>query len=196
MNNYEYIIASLPEITRDAKSTGSLNVDDVVEWIKSQCSSKDVSTIDTLLKGYDENALGEDFYRSALSHKNRFIKEFFAYDLEVRNAKVRYLNHAFGRPESQDIFMETGHTASEADAVLQTDDILAREHGLDDLMWKKIEEITTFDYFDIEKILGFIAKLHIVSRWMNLNEETGEQMFKNLLSEVRGTFKGVEYNEK
>ena len=61
-------------------------------------------------------------------------------------------------------------------------------------MWEKIGNLTTFNYFDIDAILGFITKLNIVARWYKLDEQTGREMFKKLVDEVRGTFKGVEYN--
>ena len=77
---------------------------------------------------------------------------------------------------------------------LNSADILSRERGLDDLMWAKIDNLTLFNYFDIDVILGFIAKLNIVARWFKLDEQTGREMFKRLVNEVRGTFKGVEYN--
>ena len=59
----------------------------------------------------------------------------------------------------------------------------------------KISTLTTFNYFDIDTILGFIAKLNIVARWFRLDEQTGREMFKKLVDEVRGTFTGVQYNE-
>ena len=34
-----------------------------------------------------------------------------------------------------------------------------------------------------------------IRRWLLLDEEAGRAMFKRLVDEVRGTFKGVEYNE-
>ena len=40
-----------------------------------------------------------------------------------------------------------------------------------------------------------VAKMMIIRRWLILDEETGRIMFKKLVDEVRGTFKGVEYNE-
>ena len=61
-------------------------------------------------------------------------------------------------------------------------------------MWEKISSLTLFNYFDINVILAFITKLNIVARWFRLDEQTGREMFKKLVDEVRGTFKGVEYN--
>ena len=84
--------------------------------------------------------------------------------------------------------------ASDLETILNSGDILSRERGIDDLMWEKIDNLTTFNYFDINTILGFITKLNIVARWYKLDEQTGREMFKKLVDEIRGTFKGVEYN--
>ncbi|MBQ3918015.1 MAG: DUF2764 family protein, partial [Bacteroidales bacterium] len=130
---------------------------------------------------------------------SNFIREFFTFDLRVRNAKVRFLNKALDRPESQDIFLEPEGEFPEAarlGAVLEDSDILRRERGLDDLMWAKIDEILIFDYFDIDVILGFVAKMKIADRWLLLDEQAGREMFRRLVQDIRGTFKGVEYNEK
>ena len=81
--------------------------------------------------------------------------------------------------------------AQKLDAVLNQEDILSRERGMDDLMWSKIESITTFDYFDINVILGFIARLNIVARWLKLDPETGKQMFARLVEGVRGSYTGI-----
>ena len=85
--------------------------------------------------------------------------------------------------------------AAKADAALNRTDILARERALDDLRWEKISAINLFDYFNIDTILGFIARYQIILRWLRLDEATGRRLFRKLVEEVRGTFKGVEYNE-
>ena len=207
MANYEYIIASLPDITTGWKF-GEKSPQDYIEEIVSLCSEKDKELIDFLISGYLEENLNADFYAKALIHKDRFISEFFRFDLNVRNAKVKYLNKALERPADKDvlIFPEDApqdvldaagaefEEAGSLDAVLNAGDILTRERGIDDLVWEKISDLTTFNYFDIDAILGFIAKLNIVARWYKLDEPTGREMFKRLVDEVRGTFKGVEYN--
>ena len=48
--------------------------------------------------------------------------------------------------------------------------------------------------FDIHVVLAFIVKLHIVNRWLKLDENTGREMFRILVDEVLGTFKGLNYN--
>ena len=93
-----------------------------------------------------------------------------------------------------DAVEEEFEEAADLETILNGDDILSRERGIDDLMWEKIDNLTIFNYFDIDVILGFVTKLNIVARWYKLDEQTGREMFKKLVDEVRGTFKGVEYN--
>ena len=210
MNNYEYIIAGLPSLSKDWKFTeGDFGA--FLEEIESGCSDKDRELVEWLEKGFDDGNLTAAFYKDAMSCRNRFIREYFTFDLNVRNAKTRWLNEALERPADKDIVRtapEDGcgtetcgiwgdlQTPGEFEeeqrlsTVLHGTDILARERGIDDLMWEKIDSLTTFNYFDINVILGFLCKLHIISRWTRLDEQTGREMFKRLVDEVRGTFKG------
>ena len=192
MNNYYYIIAGLPELSRDWVC-GDKDADIMLEEIREQCSSRDRSVIDFLMKGYSAENLTPDFYAEALASGNGFIREWFRFDLNVKNAKVAYLNAALGRKPSQDIMPVDGGTfeeAAELDRILKQGDILSRERGIDDIAWKKVDELTVFHYFDMTVILGFIVKLKIIDRWMKLDEATGREMFRRLVDEVRGTFKG------
>ena len=207
MKNYEYIVASLPDITTGWKF-GEKCPEDYIEEIVSLCSEKDRKLIEFLLSGYLEENLNAGFYGEALTHKDAFIREYFRFDLNVRNAKVKYLNKALGREADKDVLTfpedtaqpildaiaEEFEEAAALETILNTGDILSRERGIDDLMWEKINFLTTFNYFDIDAILGFITKLNIVARWYKLDEQTGREMFKKLVDEVRGTFNGVEYN--
>lgn len=194
MNNYEYLIASLPDITPDWKDTGEMSGDAFVDWLREGCSDSDRKLIDFLREGFAAENLNKDFYLRALSHRDRFLREYFRFDLNVRNAKVEYLNRELGRAAGTDIFLtdENGfEEEARLGAVLGSGDILSREKGIDDLMWEKIESLTTFDYFDIDAILGFIAKLNIAMRWNRLDPETGREMFSRIVKEVRGSFTGV-----
>ena len=194
MNNYEYLIASLPDITPDWKDSGEMSGDAFVDWLREGCSDSDRKLIDFLREGFAAENLNKDFYLRALSHRDRFLREYFRFDLNVRNAKVEYLNRELGRTAGTDIFLtdENGfEEETRLGAVLGSGDILSREKGIDDLMWEKIESLTTFDYFDIDAILGFIAKLNIAMRWNRLDPETGREMFSRIVKEVRGSFTGV-----
>lgn len=196
MANYEYIIASLPSISKDWKFGEDKTLDTYIQWIKSQLSAKDVKTVDTLLDGHKEENLNKDFYEAALKDDNRFIREYFSFDLGLRNLKARFLNEAFERPANQDtINLETGEfkEAARVSETLAGENILAREKGLDAIVWEKISELTTFNYFDLDALLGIIAKMRLIERWRALDDETGREMFQQLIKETTATFGGVSY---
>ena len=199
MNNYEYLIAGLPVLSSDWSANPHLSARALINEIRSLSSDRDNALFDTLLSGYEEENFTPEFYRSVLKHPNAFIRGFFRFDLNLRNAKVRYLNRCLGRPSDKDIFLEDEEDfeeAGEVRSVLYRRDLLEREKGLDNLMWEKIGELNTFDYFNVSALLGYIAKLKIIDRWLSLDEETGRNMFRRLVEEIRGTFKGVDFNEQ
>jgi hypothetical protein len=213
MSNFEYIIASLPYLTADFKYTEQAGFNSVISDIKRDLDERDDALLDLLLKGFDDKALNADFYAGVLRHRNRFLREYFRFDLNLRNEKVRYLNKQLGREPEQDVLTGEDPDAPDADidgfrfnggefeeemsiqAVFAGSDLVEREKGLDDLLWKKIDELATFHYFDIEAVLAYVAKLHIVNRWLALDEDAGRELFRRLVKEVRGTYKGVKYTE-
>lgn len=198
MSNYEYLIAGLPVLVNDGTPPSKQSVSELIDEIRSLSSAKDNALFDTLLSGFEEENFTPEFYRSMLSHPNDFLREYFRFDLNVRNAKVRYLNDCLGRPADQDIFLVDEGEFEEGEEVrriLYGTDLLERERGLDTMMWNKIDELNTFDYFNVSALLGYIAKLKIIDRWLSLDEATGREMFRKLVEEIRGTFKGVEFNE-
>ena len=190
MNNYEYIIASLPVLSQDDRSSGRLDVDGILEEISGQLSTSDRKWLDFVLDGFDPDKLDRDFYLRAARSGNGFIKEYFSYDLDVRNAKVSWLNRMLERPEGTDTLVmgeDEPEKFQEVQDVLATDDILARERGLDDLMWRKAEELTLMHVFDLDVILGFATRLKIIDRWLKLDPESGRQLFRKLVEEIRNT---------
>ena len=210
MSNYVYIIAGLPDFTPDWKQ-GDKSLDEILNQVRELLSEKDNEVLDFIIKGFDKDQIGLEFYKEALAHRIGFIREFFRFDFDVRNQKVRYLNNALGRAPEKDVLKLTDPEAEEnglepeepefkesakLQTILEKNDILSRERGIDDLYWDKIDELTLFDYLNFDKVLGIVVKMMIIRRWLVLDEETGRAMFKKLVDEVRGTFTGVEYNEK
>lgn len=203
MKNYEYIIASLPVLSRDLASGEKPDCDAIVGDVRDLLSPSDNRLVDTLLEGFDPESLTREFYTGAAKSRSRFIREYFAFDLCLRNEKVKYLNSSLGRPAEQDVMVldEDGEEPLEAPeelpriaSTLALTDILARERGLDDILWDKIDSIVTFNYFDMDAILAVLTKLRIIRRWLNLDEEQGRALFSRLVQEVKSTFGGVKYD--
>jgi len=213
MSNFEYIISSLPFLTADYRYDEGRGFGSVIDEIKDNLSEKDTEALDFFLSGFDQENLGAPFYEKALKHPVKFIRAWFAFDLNLRNAKVRYLNRQLGRPEGQDVLTGEGEDyngdvdlmrfragefeeAVKVDFVLDQEDLLTREKGLDDICWQKADSLAMLHWFDLTAVLSYVAKLHIVDRWLALDENAGRELFKKLVKEVKGTFKGVEYNQQ
>lgn len=209
MNNYEYIIASLPDIALSDISSGK-RPEDVSDFIREQLDEKDAKVLDLFLKGLDPGNLDADFYAEALQSRNRFVREYYLLDLQVRNEKVRHLNKELGQssgkgvvipplPENAPIGEEPdyepeGELSDTLRRIYAGEDILEKENSLDRLMWDKIEEITIFDDFSLEAVLAFVAKLHIILRWLNLDPARGRELLRQLTDEVRGSHAKLEFN--
>lgn len=194
MNNYEYIIASLPVL--QAGYRGPLDTEGLLEEIREQLSATDAASFQLVLDGWNTSELTEEFYARAAKSRSAFIREYFLYDRQLRNAKMAWLNKSLGRPEGQDIMPAPGADTTDEDfedqaraaEVLAGSDILERERGLDNLLWERIDSLTIMHVFDLDVILGFAAKLQIVNRWLKLDETTGRELFARLVSDMKSQY--------
>ena len=192
MNNYEYIIAGLPVYRQDSVKPENFDADALIDEITELCGRKDAETISLLLSTYDADKLNAELYASAARSGNAFIREYFEFDRRLRNEKARYLNGQLGRALDQDTIVldpEEGEYdgADEIKSVLGRSDLLEREKGLDDLYWRKSEELITGEVFSLDVILAFIVRLKILDRWFRLDPKRGKQLFENLIREIRKT---------
>ena len=200
MDNYEYIVASLPVLRPEDSRSDNVNAEALIAEIREQLSGRDQAVLDQLLAGYDAEQLTEDFYRQILRHKNRFLREWFRFDLDLRNATVGYLNHQLHRaPDHDKILLEEREVEEfpeleAAERILRGKDILQRERGLDELRWHKVDEITLLDYFDLETLLGYVAKLKIIDRWLQLDPDSGRALFRRMVEEIRTTYDNKKQN--
>ena len=193
MDNYVYIVAGLPELTSGYENTG-FNYAAVKESIMELLSEKDQQLVELMEEGFNEDSLGADFYAKAAESKNRFIREYFDFDGRLRNMKVNYLAKRLGK-NGEEYQVELPEADFEEGKQIQ--DILAdanfvdREQRMDELKWEKASDIARMDYFNMNAILAFLVKAKTVQRWVELDKDKGEEMFKKLVTEVRGTFEGA-----
>ena len=193
MDNYVYIVAGLPELTSGFENTG-FNYAAVKESIMELLSEKDQQLVELMEEGFDENTLGADFYDKAAKSKNRFIREYFDFDGRLRNMKVNYLAKRLGK-NGEDFMVELPEAdfeeGKQIQEILADADFVEREQKMDELKWEKASDIARMDYFNMNAILAFLVKAKTVQRWAELDEAKGDEMFKKLVAEVRGTFEGV-----
>ena len=190
MDNYVYIVASLPELTAGLENTGfdyAATKESIVELL----SEKDRKLVELFEEGFDEDTLGAEFYKKAAESKNRFIREYFDFDGRLRNLKVAYLAKRLDK-KGDDYFVEMPEAEFEEyqqiKDILENADFVQREQKMDELKWEKASDIARMDYFNMNAILAFLAKAKTVQRWAELDPTKGQEMFEKLVKEVRGTF--------
>lgn len=193
MNNYVYIVASLPEIAVNYEGT-SFDYAAVKEQIVELLSEDDQKLVELLEEGFDENTLGAEFYAKAAESKNRFIREYFDFDGRLRNMKVAYLAKRLNKQGEQylvDMPEADFEEESQIKEILENADFVLREQKMDELKWEKASDIARMDYFNMNAILAFLVKAKTVQRWAELDKAKGEEMFRKLVKEVRGTYEGI-----
>ncbi len=58
------------------------------------------------------------------------------------------------------------------------------ERKYDLLCWKIIDESLFFEYFTTDRLLGHLLKLQIISRWGNLNHDSGERKLRQMIAVI------------
>ena len=185
MDNYPYIIAGLPDFVLDY-DFHQFDYDEVRNHIYTFCSPNDQRLIEWIEFGFEQKNLTNHFYRASLSNKNSFIRNFFQFDKHVRNAKVAYLK---GTPYEEE-FEEYVKIWN----IFTVQNIIERERNLDKLIWNKVSDLVTYDFFNINVLLSFLVKAKMIQRWNKIDKKVGAELFEKYVKEVRGTYKGVEYN--
>jgi len=196
MNNYTYIVASLP-LLNDNFETDSFSYDAVKQDIVEQLSEVDIQLVETLEEGFSEESLNADYYAKTGKSKNGFIRSYFDFDARLRNMKAQYLAKRMGKQANDYIIEMPEAEFNEEQAIhniLENSDFVTRELQMDKLKWDKANELTTFDYFNINAILAFLVKAKLVQRWSELDKKKGEAMFRQLVSEIRGSFEDLDFN--
>jgi hypothetical protein len=157
-----------------------------------------------------ETKLLKIFYEYVFKGKNTFIKQWFSFELNLKNALTALNCQSFGYPIKNqlietknsnvydllksnrlkpDLFEEELPFAEIIFRVAESNkSMLEKEKTIDSIKWDWLDEHTFFFYFTIEKILGFIIKLQIIERWIILDTGTGKQLLKKLLNELKASY--------
>ena len=198
MGNYHYIIAGLPELVLNADNK-AFSYDTVREQIYLSSSEKDRRFIEWFDFGTNKENLNAHFYRAAMNCKNRFIRLYFALDLEIRNRKVDFVagkmersGDAYKVQVNNDIDLGLNEEQlTRLQSIFANKNILEKEQLLDKFKWDYITGLNGYGEFNMDVILSFLAKGKLIDRWNKLDRKAGEEMFRKLVDEVRGTFNGI-----
>lgn len=200
MDNYHYIITGLPELFPEFPAR-PFSYEDTAAAIREQLSRQDRRKVDWLEYGFDPSNLSHYFYHAVSRQKSVLLKEYFRFDKDLRNASVKFISNTDGKRELEKFMVSPAEPSplfesSYIENIFKTDNLMERELSIDRYRWAKISEITLGHYFDIEVILGFLAKGMIVRRWQALDAKSGAVLFRNYVEEIRSSFNRHANNQK
>ena len=158
----------------------------------------------------DEERLGlEDklhgfYYDYAIKCGNKFVSTWFELNLAVNNILAamtarKYKMDVAKVPVGDNQVADALRTSNARDFGLadeleyfeqlvrinDTVDLVEREKKIDLLKWNWMEDNTFFNYFTIEKIFMFLMKLEMIERWVSLDKEKGNELFRQLIDQLK-----------
>lgn len=160
-------------------------------------------------ESFDTSVLWDDrlaalYYAYALRCKNRFMIDWFDFNLMVNNVLIALTARKYKLDIAPHIVGDTVvcdalRTSNARDFGLsgsidyweqlakagETEDLVEREKKIDQLRWNWLEEHSTFKYFTVERIIVFFQQLSIIERWIPLDKEKGNKMFRSIIAALK-----------
>lgn len=148
-----------------------------------------------------ERALFGAYYTVCEAAESRFLREWSAFDRNLRNIAAAVSARAAGRVVEETVVgggevVEQLQRSSAADfglrgelpyvdaviaAVNEEANLVEKEHKLDLVRWREALELAVFDYFDIDALLSYLVRVNIVARWSRLDPARGRELFARLV---------------
>ena len=151
-----------------------------------------------------EDQLAALYYEAAMKAPNPFVAGWFELNLNINNVLTAITCRKYGFDKSlyivghneiaEQIRTSNARDFGLSDAVeylpelqriAEETDLYAREHKIDLLKWKWLEEQTFFKTFDLERVFAYLLQLEMIERWVNLDKARGEQTFRELVGAMK-----------
>ena len=151
-----------------------------------------------------EDRLAALYYDYAMKCKNKFVSAWFGFNLTMNNILVALTARKFKMDIAPLIVgdtevCETLRTSSARDfglagevdmlellvKISETEELVEREKKIDQLRWNWMEEATFFNYFTIERLFVFLLQLEMIERWISLDKEKGNQLFRSIIAALK-----------
>ena len=188
---YEELEEELKSPSRVPKALGDL--------ILAYADTSHSDDIDTSINF--EKAILNCYYKLCRGSKCRFLVEWGEFDRNLRNVCAAYTARRLALPIA-DYLVGSGYIvdalarSSAADfglkgeleyidlvmsAIAAEGNMIGKEQKIDSIRWEMSDELTTFDYFNINTLLAYLVKVNIIHRWVSLDRAKGQSMLRKLI---------------
>ena len=157
----------------------------------------------------NENIIWNDvlsayYYDYATSSANKFVSQWFAFNRNVNNILVAFTARKYkmniadvviGDDEVATLLRTSAARDFELSGALdyfeavqrlsENGKLQEREHQLDELRWRWLDDNSVFNYFTVERLFVFLQKLIIVERWDTLDADEGMKRYNEMIAELK-----------
>lgn len=157
---------------------------------------------DELYRAYD--LLAALYYSYGMSSNNAFIASWFEFNLNLNNILAALAARKYKLEVSSVIVGATSiceqlRTSNARDfglnetleyfealqRIADIEELVEREKKVDMLKWKWLEDESFFHYFTIERIFVFLMQLEMIERWISLDKEKGNELFRKMIQDLK-----------
>ena len=157
----------------------------------------------------NENIIWSDvlsayYYDYATASSNKFVAQWFAFNRNVNNILVAFTARKY-RMNIADVVIgddevaNTLRTSAARDFELSgaldyfetvqrlsdNGKLQEREHQLDELRWRWLDDNSVFNYFTVERLFVFLQKLIIIERWDALDADEGMKRYNEMIADLK-----------
>ena len=197
-----YSLDELNEFIATIKEGGEISPKEFPSYLSQFISEYYSETSDSTMLW--EDRLAALYFSYAAKCKNKFVASWFDYNLIINNVLVALISRKYkwdvaqsivGESEICDALRTSGARdfglSAEVDnldsiiKISEISELVEREKKLDMMRWSWMEETTFFNYFTIEKIFVFLIQLEMIERWISLDKEKGNALFRSIIDGLK-----------
>lgn len=151
-----------------------------------------------------DDLLAALYYSYGMSFNNAFIASWFEFNLNLNNILAALAARKYKMEVSSVIVGATSiceqlRTSNARDfglnetleyfealqRIADIEELVEREKKVDMLKWKWLEDESFFHYFTIERIFVFLMQLEMIERWISLDKEKGNELFRKMIQDLK-----------
>lgn len=151
-----------------------------------------------------DDLLAALYYSYGMSSNNAFIASWFEFNLNLNNILAALVARKYKLEVSSVIvgatsiceqlctsnardfgLNETLEYFEALQRIADIEELVEREKKVDMLKWKWLEDESFFHYFTIERIFVFLMQLEMIERWISLDKEKGNELFRKMIQDLK-----------
>lgn len=151
-----------------------------------------------------DDLLAALYYSYGMSSNNAFIASWFEFNLNLNNILAALAVRKYKMEVSSVIVGATSiceqlRTSNARDfglnetleyfealqRIADIEELVEREKKVDMLKWKWLEDESFSHYFTIERIFVFLMQLEMIERWISLDKEKGNELFRKMIQDLK-----------